>query len=70
MGRKAGKNYKRAAAMVDSTINYSKQDAAQLVKDASFAKFDEAAALDPTLDLVAVHEKARELMDKYRDESD
>lgn len=41
MARKPGKNYTRAAAMVDSTVNYSLEDAAQLVKDASFAKFDE-----------------------------
>ena len=41
MGRKSGKNYKRAAAQVDSSVYYDKKEAAQLVKDASFAKFDE-----------------------------
>ena len=45
MSRKPGKNYTRAAAMVDSTVNYSLEDAAQLVKDASFAKFDETVEL-------------------------
>ena len=34
MGKKSGKNYKRAAAKVDSTINYGKNEAMQLVKDA------------------------------------
>ena len=52
MRRKPGKNYQRAAAMVDSTTTYSQQDAAQLVKDASFAKFDETVEvhLRTTLD--------------------
>ncbi len=53
MAGKPGKNYKRAAAMVDSAVNYSLLDAAQLIKDASFAKFDETVevhlktSLDP-----------------------
>ena len=36
-----GKKYNEAAAKVDRSKVYSKSDAAQLLKDASFAKFDE-----------------------------
>jgi large subunit ribosomal protein L1 len=53
MGRKSGKNYKMAASKVDPTKSYDKITALQLVKEASFAKFDETVeihlrtALDP-----------------------
>lgn len=41
MANKQGKNYQGARAKVDTTRNYEKQEAAQLLKEASFAKFDE-----------------------------
>jgi large subunit ribosomal protein L1 len=53
MANQAGKNYKGAVAKVDTNRLYDKATAAQLVKDASFAKFDETVevhvrtALDP-----------------------
>ncbi|HEX8682281.1 MAG TPA: 50S ribosomal protein L1, partial [Ardenticatenaceae bacterium] len=41
MGNNQGKKYREAAQKVDTSKNYDKTTAVQLVKDASFAKFDE-----------------------------
>ncbi|MGB0384747.1 MAG: 50S ribosomal protein L1 [Ardenticatenaceae bacterium] len=45
MGKKSGKNYKRAAALVDPNKVYDKKEAVELIKDASFAKFDETVEI-------------------------
>ena len=39
--KKRGKNYKEKAALVDRDVQYSPEAAIKLVKEASFAKFDE-----------------------------
>ena len=41
MGNNPGKKYREAAQKVDTSKSYDKTAAVQLVKDASFAKFDE-----------------------------
>jgi large subunit ribosomal protein L1 len=41
MGNNQGKKYREAAQKVDTSKSYDKTAAVQLVKDASFAKFDE-----------------------------
>jgi large subunit ribosomal protein L1 len=41
MGNNPGKKYREAVQKVDTSKNYDKATAVQLVKDASFAKFDE-----------------------------
>ncbi|MBA3530585.1 MAG: 50S ribosomal protein L1 [Ardenticatenales bacterium] len=53
MANQVGKNYKNSAAKVDTSKLYDKLTAAQLVKEAAFAKFDETVevhmrtSLDP-----------------------
>ncbi len=41
MGNNPGKKYREAVQKVDTSKSYDKSTAVQLVKDASFAKFDE-----------------------------
>ncbi|OQY36751.1 MAG: 50S ribosomal protein L1 [Candidatus Cloacimonetes bacterium 4572_65] len=52
---KHGKNYKKALAKVDPSVVYSSIDALALVKDASFAKFDETVEVAVKLNLKKSH---------------
>ncbi|MGL1890766.1 MAG: 50S ribosomal protein L1 [Spirochaetaceae bacterium] len=52
---KHGKKYKEAALKVDSTVLYSTVDALNLVKEASFAKFDETVDVSVKLHLKKSH---------------
>ena len=48
---KRGKKYQEAAKKVDKTKLYSLQDAAQLVKDCAYAKFNETVEISVFLSL-------------------
>ncbi len=50
-----GKKYKEAVAKIDSTVLYSAVDALNLVKEASFAKFDETVEVAVKLNLKKSH---------------
>ncbi len=52
---KRGKKYKEAAAKVEANVVYSVEDALGLVKDASFAKFDETVEVAVKLNLKKSH---------------
>lgn len=52
---KRGKNYKQAVAKVDSTVLYPMIDALNLVKEASYAKFDETVEVAVKLHLKKSH---------------
>ena len=52
---KRGKKYKEAAAKVESSVLYSAVDAFNLVKEASFAKFDETVEVAVKLNLKKSH---------------
>jgi len=52
---KRGKNYKAAAAKVDSNQLYSIEDAIKLVKEIKFAKFDETVEVSVKLNLKKSH---------------
>lgn len=52
---KRGKNYKQAMAKVDSSVSYSMDDALNLVKEISFAKFDETVEVAVKLNLKKSH---------------
>lgn len=52
---KRGKNYKQAVAKVDSSVFYSMDDALKLVKEVSFAKFDETVEVAVKLHLKKSH---------------
>lgn len=52
---KRGKKYKEAAVKVDSSVLYQSVDALKLVKEASFAKFDETVEVAVKLNLKKSH---------------
>jgi large subunit ribosomal protein L1 len=52
---KRGKNYKAAAAKIDTNQLYSMEDAINLVKEVKFAKFDETVEVSVKLNLKKSH---------------